>query len=151
MSDRFWAWFNAFSAPYRPLMTHLSAHFGAEFAMFHSGGGCCAIQATFEGYGLLITDAEDTLSWHDERDEQTGYGVGVYRLETYEHQGQQYTEFGSEAIGWASSPHAGTAEKLIRLIELALDSVNRPALSVGHVPVHMLGGDSDARATCGRL
>jgi hypothetical protein len=47
----------------------------AEF--IQTGGMCAAIEVQLEaGYTLLITDAEDTLSWA--REEQAGWWVGMY-------------------------------------------------------------------------
>lgn len=140
--EQFWRWFDEFTAPYKPLMRELSDRFGAEFAMVHTGGGCMAIEATLEGVGLMITDAADTLSsWEEHQSDigyevgmSAGYAVGVYPLETYEHDGQQYAEMTtSKAVGWASSPQANSAEKLIKLIELAIASVGQP-VSFEHVP-----------------
>jgi len=42
-----------------------------------TGGMCAALEVTLEGgQHLLITDAEDSLSW--EREEQRGWAVGRY-------------------------------------------------------------------------
>lgn len=140
MSDRFWQWFDNFTEPYKPLMAELTRRFATEFEMVHTGGGCMAIEATLEGYGLVITDASDILSDFDERQkalqsgEPLGYAVGVYRMETYDFEGVQYTDMDTtEAVGWVSSPHADNAEKLGRLIELAIASVTRP-ITYEHVP-----------------
>lgn len=140
MNDRFWAWFDEFANPYTPLLRELSSRFGTEFQMVHTGGSCMAVEAVLEGFVLMITDAADVLSWWDERQaalrngEPLGYAVGVYRLETYEHEGKQYTGIdSSEAVGWASSPQADSPEKLTRLIELAISSIGQP-VTFDHVP-----------------
>lgn len=147
MSDRFWRWFDSFAGPYKPLMRELSDRFGTTFEMVHTGGGCMAIEATLEGYGLMITDAADTLSPWEERQANIGYevgmapgyAVGVYPIETYEHDGQQHAEMNtSEAVGWASNPRANSTEKLVRLIELAIASVGQP-VTFSHVPDTALG------------
>ncbi|MEC4763788.1 hypothetical protein VT930_11805 [Mycobacterium sherrisii] len=145
MSDKFWAWFDSFAEPYEPLMATLSERFGATFVMVHTGGGCMAIEATLEGCGLMITDTADILSSWDERQEAAqsgeplGYAVGVYPLETYEQDGKQFTEVNtSEAVGWASSPRADGADRLIRLIELAIARVGQP-INYEHVPDAELG------------
>jgi len=47
----------------------------AEFVQ--TGGMCAAIEVQLEtGHTLLLTDADDTLSWA--RAEQLGWGVGMY-------------------------------------------------------------------------
>lgn len=42
-----------------------------------TGGMCAALEVTLERGMLLVTDAEDSLSWW--RGEQLGWGVGFYR------------------------------------------------------------------------
>jgi hypothetical protein len=52
-----------------------NAGFKASFTQ--TGGMCAAIEVRLEtGASLLITDAEDTLSW--ERVDQRGWGVGLF-------------------------------------------------------------------------
>lgn len=85
---RFWAYLDTYEVGYTPLVQDLSNEFGAPFAVQTTGGGCMAIMATLEGYGLIITDAEDTLSPMQEREtaradgHPRGYAVGVYPLES---------------------------------------------------------------------
>jgi len=45
-----------------------------------TGGMCAALQVTIEGGYLLVTDAEDSLSWN--REDHRGWMVGRYRPET---------------------------------------------------------------------
>jgi len=50
---------------------------GLPTVFTQTGGMCAALEVTLEGgQHLLITDAEDSLSW--ERGEQRGWGVGRY-------------------------------------------------------------------------
>jgi hypothetical protein len=50
---------------------------GLPATFIQTGGMCAAIEAQLEtGHTLLITDAEDTLSWA--RAEHAGWGVGLY-------------------------------------------------------------------------
>jgi hypothetical protein len=52
-------------------------HAGLPTVFTQTGGMCAALEVTLEaGQHLLITDAEDSLSW--EREEQRGWGVGRY-------------------------------------------------------------------------
>lgn len=75
----------------------------AEFTQ--TGGMCAAIVVGLEdGYYLLLTDAEDTLSW--ERDAHDGWYVGLYPPET---------EDCSEPIAYVEHPD-GDTDTLIRLI-----------------------------------
>jgi len=50
---------------------------GLPTVFTQTGGMCAALEVTLEaGQHLLITDAEDSLSW--DRGEQRGWGVGRY-------------------------------------------------------------------------
>ena len=50
---------------------------GLPTVFTQTGGMCAALEVTLDnGQHLLITDAEDSLSWG--RDEQRGWGVGLY-------------------------------------------------------------------------
>jgi len=50
---------------------------GLPTVFTQTGGMCAALEVTLEdGQHLLITDAEDSLSW--EREEQRGWAVGRY-------------------------------------------------------------------------
>lgn len=61
---------------YRDVLTRLEAE-GLPATFTQTGGMCAAIEVQLEtGHTLLITDAEDTLSWA--RAEHEGWGVGLY-------------------------------------------------------------------------
>lgn len=143
--QRFWAYLDTYEVGYAPLLQELSTEFGTTFTVETTGGGCMAIMATLEGYGLIITDAEDTLSPMREREtartdgHPCGYAVGVYRLESCDgthwdadtkrlvHDGpcaaRDHVGYASDPTGWASCPGAHTTPQLVRLIQIALDSV----------------------------
>lgn len=142
---RFWAYMDMYDVGYTKLVKKLSQEFGAVFYVETTGGGCMAIMATLEGYGLMITDAEDTLSSMQQRKKARkqgrphGYAVGVYPIEVCDGKHWDSTTrsfidggpcgrpehggFGPEAVGWASCPQADTAPQLIQLIKLAIRSV----------------------------
>lgn len=130
-AEGFTRWLSNFALPYEPLAEQLSDHFGALFYLQHTGGGGMAIEAWHEGIGILITDADGPLSvYADRMPGETGYAVGVYAIETYQIEWppeadvwHTVTELSEEPIGWASSRLADTVDQLIRLIELALESV----------------------------
>jgi hypothetical protein len=64
----------------------------AEFTQ--TGGMNAALQVSLEGgWSLLVTDAEDSLSWA--RAEQQGWGVGLYAPEH---------AFDGECRAWSSTP-----------------------------------------------
>lgn len=61
---------------YRDILERLDEA-GLPATFIQTGGMCAAIQVQLEtGRELLITDAEDSLSWA--RAEQRGWGVGLY-------------------------------------------------------------------------
>lgn len=62
---------------YQDVIDHLTES-GLPTSFTQTGGMCAALEVTLEaGYTLLITDAEDTLSW--DRQDHKGWGVGLYR------------------------------------------------------------------------
>ncbi len=64
------------AARYADVITALNDA-GLSAVFTQTGGMCAALEVTLEaGQHLLITDAEDSLSW--EREEQRGWGVGRY-------------------------------------------------------------------------
>jgi len=64
------------AARYADVITTLNGA-GLPTVFTQTGGMCAALEVTLEaGQHLLITDAEDSLSW--DRDEQRGWGVGRY-------------------------------------------------------------------------
>ncbi len=64
------------TARYADVIAALEAA-GLPTVFTQTGGMCAALEVTLEaGQHLLITDAEDSLSW--DRGEQRGWGVGRY-------------------------------------------------------------------------
>lgn len=142
---RFWAYLDTYEVGYAPLVQELSNEFGTAFTVETTGGGCMAIMATLERYGLIITDADDTLSSIQERDaartegHPRGYAVGVYPLQSCDGthwdtntkrmvdsgpcDARDHIRYASDPSGWASCPGAHTTPQLIRLIQIAVDSV----------------------------
>lgn len=61
---------------YRDVLDRL-ADAGLAAVFTQTGGMNAALEVSLEGgHGLLITDAEDSLSW--DREEHRGWGVGLY-------------------------------------------------------------------------
>lgn len=61
---------------YQDVLDLLEAQ-GLSGVFTQTGGMCAALEVLLDsGHTLLITDAEDTLSW--EREEHRGWGVGLY-------------------------------------------------------------------------
>jgi len=66
------------AAQYADILDLLNEH-GLPAVFTQTGGMCAAIEVQLEnGNTLLVTDAEDSLSWA--RAEHTGWGVGLYEL-----------------------------------------------------------------------
>ena len=64
------------AAQYNDVTARLGTR-GLPAAFVQTGGMCAAIEVQLEsGYTLLITDAEDSLSW--DRPDQVGWWVGMY-------------------------------------------------------------------------
>ncbi|WP_298991832.1 hypothetical protein [uncultured Pseudokineococcus sp.] len=64
------------TAQYADVIAHLQAA-GLPATFTQTGGMCAALEVTLDnGQTLLITDAEDTLSW--DRDTHQGWSVGRY-------------------------------------------------------------------------
>lgn len=81
---------------------------GLPAVFTQTGGMCAAIQVQLEtGRELLITDAEDSLSWA--RTEQLGWGVGLYSSD----------EHSDGAIRFECSDDSST-DSLLRLISAVL-------------------------------
>ena len=80
-------------AQYQDVIDGLSAAgLPAEFTQ--TGGMNAALQVSLDGgWSLLVTDAEDSLSWA--RAEQQGWGVGLYAPEH---------AFDGECRAWATTP-----------------------------------------------
>lgn len=127
----YWEYIDQYAASYGEIINDLSNTFGAEFRIEHTGGGCMAIEAVFEGCDLLITDADDVLSTMEERREALeagtplGYAVGVYQVKRYEDGGTSCVERG-DLVGWDSSRDANTSAELCALVRSALDSIGQP-------------------------
>jgi hypothetical protein len=130
-SDKFWEYFDSYADGYRELTDALTKEFGVQFQVWHTGGGCYAIESgpLEGGYNVIITDAAEILSHMRDRNEmlakgiQVGYGVGVYPLEPVTlRDGTTCMEQG-ECCGWASSPTAETPAQVVTLVKLALESV----------------------------
>lgn len=145
-ADRFWAWFDRYADGYKTVIKKLTNEFGSQFSVWHTGGGCMAIEGSIGDRLVMITDAGDTLSRMDERKKARkqghplGYGVGIYDWipcdgrhwdsatqtlmeSTGPCDDPTHREQSCEAVGWASSPEADTTKKLIRLIKIAVASV----------------------------
>jgi len=68
------------SARYADVIATLNGA-GLPTVFTQTGGMCAALEVTLEsGQHLLITDAEDSLSW--EREEQRGWAVGRYATDS---------------------------------------------------------------------
>lgn len=112
----FYAHMDRYEAGYRDLIDALTAEFGTPFCVYHTGGGCMALEATVENGYLLITDAQDTLSLMSERIEAQasgvcyGYAVGIYRI----------TGVGDDNIVYVTDSNAVTSADVIALTHKAL-------------------------------
>jgi len=88
---------------------------GLPTVFTQTGGMCAALEVTLEaGQHLLITDAEDSLSW--ERGEQRGWGVGRYVTDS---------EYDDGPLAFADSDDRST-EALLGLVREVLGSARRP-------------------------
>jgi len=75
---------------------------GLPTVFTQTGGMCAALEVTLEGgQHLLITDAEDSLSW--EREEQRGWAVGRYVANS---------EYDDGPLAFAANEDCGTATLL---------------------------------------
>jgi len=79
---------------------------GLPTVFTQTGGMCAALEVTLDnGQHLLITDAEDSLSW--ERAEQRGWGVGRYVTDS------EYDD-GPLAFGDSEDTGSNTLLRLVR-------------------------------------
>lgn len=114
MTNGYFAYLDRYEAGYREIIAALTKEFGTPFCVYHTGGGCMALQATVENGYLLITDAEDTLSPMDERieaqasDVRFGYAVGIYNND-------------GDTIAYVSDSNVVTADDLTALVHRAFD------------------------------
>lgn len=99
---------------YRDVLDQLSAAgFGATFTQ--TGGMNAALEVLLDGgHTLLITDAEDTLSW--ERADHQGWGVGLYPPDR--------ANTGGECLAFDSTDD-GSPQALLPLMQKVLDSYVR--------------------------
>ncbi|MDK3255266.1 hypothetical protein [Blastococcus capsensis] len=79
-----------------------------------TGGMNAALQVSLDGgWSLLLTDAQDSLSWS--RAEQQGWGVGLYAPQH---------AFDGECRAWISTP-----ENSLTALRACIDAVLRSAVS----------------------
>ncbi len=96
------------TARYADIIAALEAA-GLPTVFTQTGGMCAALEVTLEaGQHLLITDAEDSLSW--ERGEQRGWGVGRYVTDS---------EYDDGPLVFCDSPNTDT-DTLLRLVRAVL-------------------------------
>ena len=96
------------AAEYEDVLDALAAA-GLPATFTQTGGMNAAIEVLLDGgHSLLVTDAEDSLSWA--RTEHTGWGVGLYPPE------DQY----DGGVTAAASTDTGTIQALLELIQAVL-------------------------------
>jgi len=99
------------TARYADVIAALEAA-GLPTVFTQTGGMCAALEVTLEtGQHLLITDAEDSLSW--DRGEQRGWGVGRYITDS---------EYDDGPLAFADNTGSGDAsiETLLSLVRAVL-------------------------------
>ncbi|MDL9938989.1 hypothetical protein QSJ18_19765 [Gordonia sp. ABSL1-1] len=90
---------------YRDVLDALKT-IGIDAQFTQTGGMCAAIEANLEdATSLLITDADDSLSW--DRGHHNGWGVGVYEIDAPD-----------EPI-WFDTVDDGSLQALIDLVDRA--------------------------------
>lgn len=95
---------------YQDVLDRLTAT-GLPAAFTQTGGMCAALEVTLEtGHTLLVTDAEDPLSW--DREEHTGWGVGLYTPDQADTDG--------ECLAFDNTPD-GSVTALLPLIQHVLN------------------------------
>lgn len=92
------------AAEYKDILDGLArAGYRAEFTQ--TGGMCAAIEVNLEdGCIVLVTDADDTLSW--QRANQQGWGVGLY---------PPPEDDDSEALDYLTTPDGDLRSLLVQL------------------------------------
>jgi hypothetical protein len=111
MSEGF---FDRYEKGYREIIDALTTEFGTPFCVYHTGGGCMALEATVENGYLLVTDAEDTLSPMNERIEAQNQGVCFgYAVGIYDHDG--------DTVAYVSDSNVVTTADLTALVHRAFD------------------------------
>ena len=99
---------------YQDVLDHLTSA-GLPAAFAQTGGMCAALEVLLDsGHTLLITDAEDSLSWDWEQHQ--GWGVGLYPPD------QANTD--GECLAFDSSPD-GSPEALLPLIDAVVGAYAR--------------------------
>ncbi len=94
---------------------------GLPTVFTQTGGMCAALEVTLEnGQHLLITDAEDALSW--DRDEHRGWGVGRYVTDS---------EYDDGPLAFADSADSDTDTLLKLVAEVLLPQRKRQPLPDG--------------------
>lgn len=87
---------------------------GLPTTFTQTGGMCAALEVTLEaGYTLLITDADETLSWS--RADHRGWRVGLYR---------PGSEYDDGPIAY-DSVEDGSVSALLPLIESVMNEARR--------------------------
>lgn len=96
-------------ARYQDVIDHLEGA-GLPATFTQTGGMCAALEVLLDsGYTLLVTDAEDTLSW--EREAHQGWTVGLYPPD------QANTD--GECLAFDSTDD-GSVDALVSLVDLVL-------------------------------
>jgi hypothetical protein len=99
---------------YQDVLDHLAGA-GLPATFTQTGGMCAALEVMLDsGHTLLVTDADDTLSW--DRREHSGWGVGLYPPDQ--------TNTDGECLAFDSTGD-GTLEPLLPLVDRVLQSFRR--------------------------
>ena len=97
------------------------AEAGLPTVFTQTGGMCAAVEITLETGGyVLVTDAEDTLSW--DRADHPGWGVGLYPRDDDTHEGA----YDSGSLAYGTTPDTDTPA-LLDLVHDVLCSERWPA------------------------
>jgi hypothetical protein len=100
---------------YRDVIEGLAAA-GLPATFTQTGGMNAALEVLLDGgHALLVTDAEDSLSWA--RAEQAGWGVGLYA------RGEQYD---GQCLAWAC-----TADTSMAALQAVIGEVLRAGVAAG--------------------
>lgn len=101
-------------ARYQDVLDRLTTT-GLPAAFTQTGGMCAALEVTLDsGHTLLVTDAEDSLTW--EREEHQGWGVGLYPPDQVNSDG--------ECLAFGSTGD-GSPEALVPLVGAVLRAYTR--------------------------
>ena len=103
------------AARYADVLTALN-NAGLPAVFTQTGGMCAVLEITLDnGAHLLVTDAEDTLSWN--RESHAGWGVGLYPRDD---------EHDSGHLAYGNTPDSDTPA-LLNLVHDILRSERWPA------------------------